>query len=68
MLTQGMISTGVRSADVEGLKELKSPEEGGNKKEYEDFLKKIERHSAVMWHGGLDIIYLLNDETEEPEI
>lgn len=59
---------GARNANVEDLKELKSPKEGGTKREYEDFLEKVERHVAVMWHGGLDIIHLLNDEAEETDI
>ena len=38
---------GHRPTEVKGLKELKLNSEGGTKKEYEDFLKSIERVSDI---------------------
>lgn len=43
---------GGRRSEVPGLKELKSPDEGGNKKDLEDFLSKIENHIKIEWPDG----------------
>ena len=48
-------AVGSRLTEVKGLKLLKSPEEGGTKKEYQDFLDKIENHVTMAWDGGGDI-------------
>lgn len=48
-------AAGSRPTEVKGLKLLKSPEEGGTKKEYQDFLDKIENHVTMSWDGGGDI-------------
>ena len=40
---------------VEGLVTLKSPEEQGTKKQYDDFLETIENHLLQGWIGGRDI-------------
>ena len=37
-------AAGARAATVRDLNTLKSPKEGGTKKEYEDFLEKIRNH------------------------
>ena len=46
---------GHRPTEVKGIKELKLNSEGGTKKEYEDFLKSIERHVGIAWQYGSDI-------------
>ena len=48
-------STSGRTADVPNLQRLKSPEEGGNKKDYEDFLDKIASFVTITWTGGSDV-------------
>ena len=47
--------TGGRTAEVPQLKVLKAPEEGGTKKEYEDFLERICNHVTITWNHGTDI-------------
>lgn len=59
-------SVGVRTTEVKNLKILKSPEEGGTKKEFEDFIEKISNHVAISWKRGKDISYLLT-KMEEPQ-
>ena len=58
---------GAGAAVVRNLKTLKAPEEGGNKKEYEDFLEKIKNHVTISWYFGKYIGYLLN-HMEDPTI
>ena len=49
-------NVGSRLTDVKGLKLLKSPEEaGGTRKEYQDFLDKLENHVTMAWEEGADI-------------
>ena len=48
-------STSGRTADVPNLQRLKAPEEGGNKKDYEDFIDKIASFVTITWTGGNDI-------------
>ena len=64
-------TVGARAAVVQDLKLLKAPEEGGNKKEYGDFLKKIQNHVLISWEMGRDVAFVLKytkDPTfEEPE-
>ena len=43
--------SGQRVAAVRNLEVLKCPKEGGKKKEYEDFLDKIQNHAQL--HGNL---------------
>ena len=50
-----------RTATVKDLVVLKSPEEGGTKKVYEDFLEKIQNHLMIGWNGGRDIGYLVKN-------
>ena len=60
---------GARIANVQGLKVLKTPEEGGTKKEHKDFLEKIENHVEMTWPKGGDIAYVLTEKEDpyEPE-
>ena len=53
-----------RMANVKGLVILKSPQEGGTKKEYDDFLDKLENHLLIAWTGGQDIGALLRNNQE----
>ena len=57
--------TGGRTAEVPQLKVLKAPEEGGTKKEYEDFLEKIINHVTITWSHGKDIAGVIK-ETQMP--
>lgn len=52
-------------ASVQGLKTLKTPEEGGTKKEHKDFLDKIENHIEMTWPKGGNIAYDFT-EKEDP--
>ena len=54
-----------RTTAIESLKTLKTPEEGGTKKEYEDFLEKISTHASVSWEFGEDIAHVL-EHTQKP--
>ena len=58
---------GGRAAVVRDLKILKAPEEGGGKKEYEDFLERIQNHVIINWTFGTDIGELVKT-MEEPKI
>ena len=60
-------AVGARAATVENLKILNSPQEGGSKKEYEDFLDKIRTHVTIRWEHGKDIGELVKDG-KEPDI
>ena len=64
-VTTGVTSATSRSATVANLKTLKSPEEGGTKKEYEDFLERIGNHATITWDFGEDITYIL-ENNEKP--
>ena len=48
-------TSGARAIVVQDLKTLKAPEEGGSKKEYEDFLDRIQNHVTMAWDQGKDI-------------
>lgn len=48
-------SVGNILTEVKSLKFLKLPEEGGTKKEYQDFLDKLENHVTMAWDEGADI-------------
>ena len=50
----GIFASGLRVAAVRNLRVLKCPEEGGTKKEYEDFLDKIQNHVTIAWEFGKD--------------
>ena len=56
-----------RPTEVKNLKTLKSPEEGGTKKEYEDFLDKIQNHVIGLWAHGKDTGYVIGNG-QEPTI
>mmetsp|Transcript_19460 Transcript_19460/g.28849 ORF Transcript_19460/g.28849 Transcript_19460/m.28849 type:complete len:95 (-) Transcript_19460:171-455(-) len=60
-------SAGNRSARVTGLDPLKCPKEGGTKKEYEDFMTKIDHHVTIGWRFGKDIGHVVK-EGEMPDI
>jgi len=60
-------TVGARAAVVRNLKTLSAPEEGGTKKEYEDFLEKIQSHVTIGWDFGKDIGHLLKN-MEDPVI
>ena len=47
-----VFASGLRVAAVRNLCVLKCPEEGGTKKEYEDFLDKIQNHVTIAWEFG----------------
>ena len=59
---------GHRPTEVKGLKELKLNSEGGTKKEYEDFLKSIERHVGIAWQYGSDIAQAVKLGGQKPNI
>jgi hypothetical protein len=65
------IPSGTRASAVKNLKVLKTLQEEGTKKDYEDFLEKIYNHVMVTWTFGSDIAFVvkkLKDPTiEEPE-
>jgi len=48
----GGTAAAARTQVVHDLKELKSPEEGGTKKEYETFLETIQNHITITWDFG----------------
>ena len=58
---------GTRAAVVRNLKILKSPEEGGTKKEFDDFLEKIQNHLTISWDFGKDIGYVVK-HMKDPKI
>ena len=59
--TTAVNTAGARSNGSIVLKTLKSPEEGGTKKEYEDFLEKIDSHVSINWEFGQDIAYVIKN-------
>ncbi len=58
---------GMRTATVEDLKTLKTPEEGGNKKDFEDFIEKIYHHVMIQWPYGGDTAHVIRN-IEDPNI
>jgi hypothetical protein len=52
---------------VKGLKTLITPDEGGTKKDYEDFLERIHNHVMITWSWGKDIAHVVKN-TEDPSI
>ena len=56
-----------RSSEVPNLQVLKSPEEGGTKKEYEEFVEKVGSFVTITSTGGNDIGYVLKNG-EMPKI
>jgi len=50
-----------RTTEINGLKTLKCPEEGGTKKEYVDFMEKIVNHVIITWGHGKDIAYVIKN-------
>ena len=67
MTSSSIGSTSGRTADIPNLQVLKAPEEGGNKKEYEDFLEKIGSFVTITWSGGQDAGSILRNG-ELPDI
>jgi hypothetical protein len=66
--TSASVNTvGARAAVVRNLKILSDPEEGGTKKEYDDFLDNIISHVTISWDFGRDIGHLLKN-MENPVI
>ena len=65
------LSVGARLATALILKTLKTPAEGGTKKEYEDFLEKIQTHVSINWEFGQDVAYVMKNNAlptfTEPE-
>ena len=60
--TSASVNTvGARAAVVRNLKILSAPEEGGTKKEYENFLDNIITHVTISWDFGKDIGHLLKN-------
>ena len=49
---------------VEGLKDLKAPEEQGSKKSYDTFLEKFVTEILVKWTYGTDIGYVIENREE----
>ena len=64
-------NVGNRLSEVKDLKILKSPVEGGSKKDYQDFLDKIENHVTMAWDEGADIGQIVSSgelpDIDEPE-
>ena len=56
-----------RSAEILGLQKWKSPEECGVKKEYDDFMEKMENHVAIKWPQGSEIMYFVKNG-ENPDM
>ena len=54
-----MNAVGARAAVVRNLKTLKVPEEGGTKKDFDEFLEKIQSHVTISWESGKDIAFVI---------
>ena len=65
METEGT-TTGAKARGLNSLNlaPLKSREEGGTKKEYEDFLEKLDNHVSVNWDFGGDVAYVIKNNKE----
>ena len=50
---------GARATEIKNLKVLKAPEEGGSKKDFEEFLEITAKHTVINWDGGRDIGFLI---------
>ena len=61
-------ATNSRAAKIEGLNLIRCPEEGGNKKEYDDILENINKHVLVAWVHRSDLSHWLSEDTEVPEM
>ena len=59
-------TAGARANGAIVLKTLKSPEEGGTKKDYDDFIDKIDSHVSINWEFGQDVAYVIKN-TKAPE-
>ena len=57
----GASIVGARASVSIDLKTLKAPEEGGKKKEYQDFLDKLDNHVSINWEFGEDISYIIKN-------
>ena len=56
-----------RSTEVKDLKVLALPEEGGTRKDYDDFLETFERHVGMTWTYGSEIAHVVK-EGNKPNI
>ena len=56
-----LTTVGGRATAVKNLKVLKTPEEGGTKKEYEDFVEKINNRVMVHCSFGSDIGHVIKN-------
>jgi hypothetical protein len=69
--TNSNTNVGARTATTLNLKTLKTPAEGGTKKEYEDFLDTIQTHVSINWDFGQDIAYVIKNNAiptfDEPQ-
>ena len=65
METEGVI-TGAKARGLNNLKlaPLRSREERGTKKEYEEFLEKMDNHVSVNWDFGGDVAYVIKNNKE----
>lgn len=65
MSEAGTVNTyGYRPTTVRDLKVLKAPDEGGTKKEYDDFLTAIRRHVEAAWAYGSDISHVMKHKVD----
>ena len=55
------LSVGGRTATTLMLKTLKTPVEGGTKKEYGDFIEKFQTHISINQDFGQDVAYTLTN-------
>ena len=62
--TTNITGVGARAAAVKNLKVLQTPEEGGTKRDYEDFLEKIHNHVMVQWSFGSDIGHVIKKQAD----
>ena len=51
-------------AEVKGIKELKCPEEGGTKQQYDDFLRMVKDQIGVGWMDGELIVEMIERRAE----
>ena len=56
-----------RSAELKNIKALMSPEEGGTKKDHEDFLEAIAFGMETTWANGADVAHVIK-QGEVPRI
>ena len=62
--TTNVTGVGSRAAAMKNLKVLKTPEEGGTKKDYKEFLEKIHNHVMVQWSFSADIGHVVRKQKD----